>query len=146
MHHIYLILHLIGACVWVGGHLLLLFRYLPFAIKHNAPEVITAFEKKFEPVGIPALLLQIITGIAMSYNYNVGASQWFHFENSIEKTISIKLILLMATLLLALHARIFIIPKLNQNNLIQLAWHIVLVNILAIAMLVIGSFIRFGGV
>ncbi len=145
MNHVYLILHLLGACIWVGGHLLLLIRYLPQAIKENEPNIIKAFEKKFEPLGLPALLLQIITGILLAYHYNVRIENWFSFSNGIEIVVSVKLMLLFSTSVLAVHARIFIIPKLNKSNLIQLGIHILLINIIAIAMLVMGTFIRKGG-
>jgi putative copper export protein len=145
MHHFYLIVHLLGASIWVGGHLLLLFRYLPEALKTKNPEVISQFEKKFEPIGLPALLIQIVTGIIMAYNYNVGFKKWFQFENGIETIISIKLLLLFATLLLAVHARIFIIPKLSSTNLNQLVWHILAINIIAMALLVFGTMVQYGG-
>ena len=54
MNHVYLILHLLGACIWIGGHLLLLIRYLPQAINENEPDIVKSFEKKFEPLGLPA--------------------------------------------------------------------------------------------
>lgn len=47
MNHVYLILHLLGACIWIGGHLLLLIRYLPQAINENEPDIVKSFEKKF---------------------------------------------------------------------------------------------------
>ncbi len=146
MNHIYLIIHLIAASIWVGGHLILLLRYLPQALRENNPTIIQAFEKEFEPIGIPALFLQIITGILMAYHYNVTFVKWFSFSNSIEKVVSIKLILLFLTLGLAIHARLFIITKLSNKNLVQLGIHIFLVNIIAIAMLVMGTFIRLGGI
>lgn len=146
MNHVNLILHLLGACVWVGGHLLLLIRYLPKAIKENESDIVKAFEKKFEPLGLPALLLQIITGILLAYHYNVRIENWFSFSYGIEKVVSIKLLLLLCTLVLAGHARIFIIPKLNNGNLMQLGIHILLINIIAITVLVMGTFIRVGGI
>lgn len=146
MHHLYLILHIIAACIWIGGHLLLLIRYLPEAFKKKSTEIISAFEEKFEFIGIPALLIQVITGVLMAYHYDVGVTKWFQFENQIERVISLKLILLFLTLILAIHARLFIIPKLNINNLKQLGWHILLVNIIGIIMLILGTFIRFGGI
>lgn len=145
MNHVYLILHLLGACIWIGGHLLLLIRYLPQAINENEPDIVKSFEKKFEPLGLPALLLQIITGILLAYHYNVRIENWFSFSNGIEIVVSIKLMLLLSTLVLAVHARIFIIPKLSSRNLTQLGIHILLINIIAIAMLVMGTFIRKGG-
>lgn len=52
--------------------------------------------------------------------------------------ISVKRILLILTLLLAIHARLFIIPRLNADNLPRLAWHIIAVTLLAVALLFTG--------
>lgn len=146
MHHILLVVHLLAATIWVGGHCILCFRYIPLALRKKNPEIISAFEKRYEIIGLPSLLLLIVTGIAMAYRYGVVAATWFSFSNGIEKIVSIKLLLLFTTLLLAVHARIFIIPKLAIHNLWLLALHILLVTFIGIAMLVLGSFVRFGGV
>lgn len=145
MHHFFLILHLLAATIWVGGHCILCFRYLPLAMQQKNPEVISAFEKRYEFIGLPSLLILVVTGIVMAYRYGVVISTWFSFSNSIEKVVSLKLLLLFATVLLAIHARLFIIPRLTAKNLASLAIHIVLVTIIGIAMLVLGSFVRFGG-
>jgi uncharacterized membrane protein len=60
----YLVLfHLLGACVWVGGHLILSLSVLPKALKAKNTKVITEFENSFEKIGIPALLIQVLTGV-----------------------------------------------------------------------------------
>ena len=145
-HHITLIIHLLAATIWVGGHLILCFRYLPKALKKKDPQVIMEFEKQYEPLGIPALLLLVITGILMAYDYNVTISTWFSFSNTIEKVVSIKLLLLLSTLLLAIHARFFLIPKLNTSNLLFMSLHIIILSFISVAMLVFGSLVRLGGV
>jgi len=145
-NQILLILHLLSATIWVGGHMILCFRFLPKAIKEKDPEVIREFEKQYEPIGIPALLLLVISGIMMAYNYNVTLTSWFSFSNSIEKVISVKLLLLFVTLGLAIHARFFIIPKLSVSNLKQMAMHIIVLTAVAITMLVVGSLVRIGGI
>lgn len=43
----------------------------------------------------------------MAYDYNATISTWFLFSNDIEKVVSIKLLLLFSTLILAIHARFF---------------------------------------
>ena len=145
MYHILLIIHILAVTIWVGGHLILAFRFLPKALKEKNPDIIQDFEKQYEPIGIPALLVIVITGVLLAYQYNVTIGTWFSFSNSIEKVVSIKLILLIATLIMAIHARFFIIPKLNKENLNQLAWHIIILTITACAMLVLGTFVRMGG-
>jgi hypothetical protein len=47
--------------------------------------------------------------------------------------------------LLALHARLRLIPKLTDANLSGLAWHIRGITTLAIAFVVVGALIRLGG-
>ena len=68
-HQIILIIHLLAATIWVGGHLILLLRYVPKALKDKTLDDIAFFFFFFEPVGIPALLILLITGILLSYDY-----------------------------------------------------------------------------
>ncbi len=145
MHHLLLIIHLLAATIWVGGHCILCFRYMPIALRKKDPEMITAFEKRYEIIGLPSLLLLVISGVMMAYQYGVTATKWFSFSNGIEKIISIKLLLLFSTFLLAIHARIFILPDLSVHRLTILAVHITLVTFIGIAMLLLGTFVRFGG-
>ena len=136
-----IILHVLGACVWVGGHLLLLLRYLPHALKRKDKTIIQAYEKKFEPIGIPALLVQVVTGITLGYHYGI---RWFSFDTNFNLTFNTKLILLLLTIILAVHARFFIIPRLNEKNLTNLAYHIVAVTILSIGFVYLGISFRYG--
>ncbi len=145
-HHLLLILHLIAAAVWVGGHLLLLCRYLPQALREKDSSVISDFEKKFEPIGLPALLILVLTGVYMAYKYGVTMPLWFSFSNPVERVVSIKLTLLLLTLVLAVHARLFIIPKLSSKNLFEMSIHIWLITIIGVSMLIVGSSMRFGGI
>ena len=46
---------------------------------------------------------------------------------------------------LAIHARLRLIPQLNDSNLNGLAWHIRAITALAIAFVVVGALIRLGG-
>lgn len=144
MHKWLVILHLLGATIWIGGHLILCFRYLPEALRSKNVEIIQKFESKFEPIGLPALIMQIITGIWLALGvYNT--SLWA-FSNPVQIAISIKFILMAITLLLAIHARLFIIPKLSPKNLNLLALHIVAVTLIGILFLYVGVSYRFGGI
>jgi putative copper export protein len=145
MHHILLVLHLLAATIWVGGHLILCVAFLPAALRNKEPQIIKAFEKKYEPLGIPSLAVLIITGILMAYNFGVPLSKWFSFSEPVEKVVSLKLSLLVVTFALAIHARVFIIPTLSEKTLPKMAFHIVLITIVGICMLIAGSFVRFGG-
>jgi len=138
-------IHLISASIWVGGHLFLALRIIPKAIKEKKITGIKEFKSKFEPIGMPSLLLLLISGIGMAYQYNVTISTWFSFSNAIEKVVSIKLILLIFTFILAMIAEFVIFPKLSESNILKSVVPMLLVTLLAVIMLIIGSFIRFGG-
>lgn len=63
-----IIAHVLGAAIWIGGHLLLCLRYLLEALKKKDPEIIKVFEKKYEIIGMPSLLVQVITGVWMAFS------------------------------------------------------------------------------
>lgn len=132
-----ILFHVLGACIWVGGHLVLALSVLPKALKEKDPDVVRIFEERFERVGIPALILQTITGLRLAAIY-VDVKDWFSFSNVMYAHISVKLILLISTVILALHARLFIIPKLNRDNLSFLALHIIVITIIAVALMFTG--------
>lgn len=145
MHHILLVIHIFAATIWVGGHVVLSLGFLPKALKQKDPSIITSFEKSYEKIGLPALLLLIISGIMLSYTYNVTVSDWFSFKTSIERVVSLKLILLFCTLGLAVHARLYIIPKLSVKSLPFMALHIIFITLISLTMMTLGTFVRFGG-
>ena len=144
-HQFILIIHILAATLWVGGHLLLLLRYVPKAIKSKSLEELSAFRKNFEPVGMPSLFILIITGILMAYDYNITFEKWFLFENSIEKIVSIKLILLFISLTLAFITLKFVLPSINKFSPFILYFIIFLVTTIAVTMLILGSLVRIGG-
>ena len=138
-----LFLHLLGAAIWTGGHIVLAVGILPGALKRRDPSTIRAFENVFEPIGMPALLTQIVTGLWL-------ATMWLPFDNwwgtdPIARSIQIKLALLALTAVLAAHARFSLIPKLNADTLPKLGWHIIAVTLTGIAFVAVGGGFRFGG-
>jgi putative copper export protein len=146
-HHLLLIIHLLCASIWVGGHVLLVFGHLPQALREKNQNIILDYERKYEPVGMTALVLLVVTGIMMAYKYGVSIEYWFHFATPIEKVVSTKLLLLLLTVLFALSAQFRVLPKLKNNpdKLPEMTFHIVSVTLIGILMLVFGSFVRFGG-
>ena len=145
-HHLLLIFHLLGACIWVGGHLILSIGILPEVLKKKDPEILLNFERKYEKIGIPALLVMVITGVWMSYQFGIKWDNWFHFANPLETAISIKLGFLLVTILFALSANFLVLPKLSAKTLPLMAFHVISVTLLGVGFLLVGSFIRYGGI
>lgn len=142
MLHWLVLFHVFGATIWVGGHLILSLAILPKALKENNPDLILQFEKNYEKIGLPALFFQVITGIWLSLLY-IPFSDWFTLATSHNRFLWIKLGLLLATITLAIHARFFILHKLSKHNLQTLAFHILLVTLLAVSFVITGLSFRY---
>ena len=144
-HQIILIIHLLAASIWVGGHLFLVLRILPATIQQKDISIVSDFRAKFGKIGMPSLLILVVTGILLAYDYNVPISDWFSFSNPIEKIISIKLLLLFTSLSLAVHAQKVVFPKLTSNRMLPAILEIIIVTLIAVSMLILGSLVRVGG-
>ncbi len=145
VYKIVLLLHVLAATIWTGGHLILAVGFLPRALRAKDFTVIEQFEGPFEKLGIPALLIQILTGIWLAFRYLPEMSDWFGFDNYLSTGITLKFILLGLTLGLALHARLRLIPNISEKNMNYLAWHILSVTILSVLFVIVGVGIRIGG-
>ena len=134
-------IHIISATIWAGGHLVLTLGFLPKAIKKNDISIVEQFESKYERIGIPSLLILVITGVYMTTVYT---SNFFDFDFSIHhnRHVYYKFILLFLTIILAIHARFVLIP---QKKLKPLAYHIVLVTTISVLFVFVGFSVRSGG-
>ena len=139
------IVHALAATAWTGGHLVLDLGVLPRALRERSGAQIRAFEETFEPLGLTALAIQVLTGLWMSWIYLPGFRGLLNPANPIGMLVGVKLLLLASTAALAVHARLRLIPNLTDDNLSGLAWHIRSITALAIAFVVVGALIRLGG-
>jgi putative copper export protein len=139
---ILLFLHLIGASIWLGGHLILALKILPPAWRARDPAPIRAFEERYEALGLPALLLQVITGAWLASAW-LAPSDWLS-GSPLAAMIRVKLGLLALTLVLGAHARLRLIPHLAADNLGGLAVHIYAITLTALALAWVGVNFRSG--
>ncbi|MDR0227720.1 MAG: CopD family protein [Flavobacteriaceae bacterium] len=146
--HLLLILHLLGATIWVGGHILLTVVILPQVWKEKSVDKLFNFESRYEWFGMPALFVLLFTGIRMAYLYNTKIAIWFAFATPIERVISFKLSCLIVIAFFALSAQFYVLPRLKNDikKLPLMTFHILSVTVISIVMLILGSFIRYGGV
>lgn len=145
MYGTILFLHLLGATVWAGGHLVLATTVLPRALRQRSPQVLLDFEQGYERIGMPALLLQIVTGLWMAHLL-VPVAQWLAPETALARAVALKLGLLLLTALIAAHARLRVIPRLSRDSLPLMAWHVAAVTLLSVVFVAVGVSFRFGGV
>lgn len=146
MYNYLLMLHILAATIWTGGHLVLSLTILPRALMRNTPELIVEFDSEFERIGIPALVVLVITGLWLAYQMIPDVTAWFSFENYVSVLIVAKLTLLALTVMLAVDARIRIIPSTGSNKLKALTFHIIPVTVISVLFVIIGVGFRVGGV
>ena len=146
MYRLLVVLHLLGASVWVGGHLVLSLVVLPRALRARDTSIVREFESGYERIGLPALALQVLTGVWLAVHWVPDIRGWLAPASLHGWLVLVKLGLLAATLALATHARFRLVPSLDTGGLSDLACHIVGVTLLGVAMLITGVAIRTGGV
>ena len=146
MYALMLFLHVLGATVWTSGHLVLALTWLPRVLRERSPEQLLRFEQGYERIGMPALVLQIVTGLWMAYQMVPSVAQWLSPDTPVARAIALKLVLLLCTALIAAHARLRVIPRLSADTLPLMAWHVGAVTLLSVGFVAVGVSLRFGGI
>ena len=88
MHGLLLALHILAATIWTGGHIILSCVILPGVLKRRDAKALEAFESAYEKIGMPALIIQIITGLMLAYSLLPDVALWFDFSKSIRSNTS----------------------------------------------------------
>ena len=144
MYGIIILIHIVSAAVWTGGHLILSLTVLPKTLKEKNIPHLLKFESGYEKIGMPALIIQLITGVWLAYRLVPDLGEWFNFENQFAGLVRLKILLLLITFGLAADARLRVIPKLSEANLNSLAWHIIAVTVVSVFFVVVGVSFRVG--
>lgn len=142
MYSYVLLAHVLAATVWTGGHLVLAFTVLPRALAAQDPKILLDFESGFERIGMPALVVQVVSGLWMAHLLAPDFSTWITMSTLQGKLIALKLTLLIATALTALDARFHVIPNLSASTLPTMARRIVLVTIASVGFVLVGVSFR----
>lgn len=143
-YYILLTLHILGATIWTGGHLVLATTVLPRALRAKRASLLTDFEQGYERVGMPALAVQIVTGLWLAHRLLGPPANWFS-DAPLAHIVHVKLLCLTGTAALAIHAKTRVIPRLNDDNLPVMAWHIAGVTGFSVLFVLAGASARLGG-
>jgi len=144
MHKYVLLLHILAATIWTGGHLVLALAVLPRVLKERSPSELLRFESAYEKIGMPALVVQVLTGLWLAHNLVPDVRSWFAVDNFITQLIGLKLWLLTVTIALAADARLRIIPHLSIDNLAAMGRRIRWVTLLSVLFVAVGVTFRTG--
>lgn len=143
MYAVILALHVLGATIWTGGHLVLVFTVFPRALRARDPRILLDFEQGYEKIGMPALLVQVASGLWLAAQL-LPPSQWFSMQTPPSHAIATKLLLLALTAGIAAHARLRVIPRLHAETLPLMAWHARAVTLLSVLFVLTGVGLRTG--
>ncbi|SEN57963.1 Copper resistance protein D [Brachymonas denitrificans DSM 15123] len=144
MYSYILLTHILAATIWTGGHLVLALTVLPRALKARDPRILLDFEAGYERVGMPALVIQIATGLWMATLLLPSHADWFSGDTLQSKLIMLKLALLAITAVTALDARLRIIPRLTAATLPAMARRVTLVTLVSVLFVIVGVAFRGG--
>lgn len=144
LHAICLLLHVLGATVWTGGHLVFALSVLPGAVKRRDVAAVHAFEAAYERLGIGALVVQVATGLLLAWSYLPDVPAWIDDDTPVARLVRLKLALLAATLALAAHVRLRVLPRLDGARLPLLYAHVLAVTLVAVGFVAAGVGLRLG--
>ena len=144
MYRLILLLHILGATIWVGGHLVLALRILPSVLRARSAAMLLDFEKKYEPLGMTALATQIVTGLWLASQL-VPTELWLSLGNPYSRMVVMKLACLALTAAFAIDARFRVLPRLRDENVHAMVPHISGVTMLGVLFVVAGVGFRTGG-
>jgi putative copper export protein len=139
-----LLLHIVAGSVWTGGHIYLATRVLPRVLRERSAALLLEVERSYEPLGMSALVIQIVTGGWMAYRI-LSPSFWTAFEYPAVQWIYVKFGLLALTVAFAIDARFRVLPRLRDENVAMMAPHIIGVTVLGVLFIAAGVAIRTGG-
>ncbi|MBK1880252.1 hypothetical protein [Pelagicoccus mobilis] len=144
IYGVLVVLHLLGACVWLGGHAVLAYLLFPSVLNDRNPDVMYRIETAYDRIGMPALFVQVATGLMLAYGHVPDFGSWLAFEVPMARMIVMKLALLLLILGLSFDLRIRMFAKVGSAGLKSLGWHTALVLLLSATSVFLGASFRIG--
>ncbi len=144
MYKYIVFIHILSATVWTGGHLILSITVLPAALKNKSIDIIKQFGERFDKIGIPALVLQFLTGLYLAYHHLPNVAEWFSFKAPVSHLVVTKLLLLVITAGMILRFKLKVQPKITNNKLKTVKVHIIAVTIISVLFVFLGVWFKTG--
>lgn len=142
------ILHVLGAVIWIGGHLLLVLVVLPTAGRDDDRRWLLEFQRGLGRYGLAALAVQLLTGAWLAHRWLGGDwSGLLRTPTPAGHLILTKIVLLILTLIIAGWNYHRTLPRLREHvevrrQYVILSWA---TTCLGLLLLVLGVGVRTGG-
>lgn len=138
------VLHLLAACVWLGGHVVLAYLVSPNALDGRNPDTVYRIQSLYDKIGMPSLVLQVLTGFVLAYLHTPDLAAWVAFESPMGRLIALKLVLQLVVLGLALDLRIRLFARVGSAGLGSLRLHVFVISFVSAALVFLGASFRIG--
>lgn len=145
MTQLLIFVHLLGAAIWTGGHLVLVLVVLPRARSAGDARVVQEFEAGYERLAMPALVAQVVTGAWLAVRSKPDAVAWSDVLTFPVSHVGLKLVLLAGILVLAVHAKRRVLPRLEAGDLGVYGGHAWAVTALSVGLVAVGVGLSTGG-
>ncbi|MEZ4724873.1 MAG: hypothetical protein R2863_09495 [Candidatus Kapaibacterium sp.] len=132
------ILHILGASIWIGGMLIMALGVLPKAKKSNDASLLKNYEGSFHILGMIALTIQFLTGFRLAMIYAGGMKGLFDFSNHLAVLFVWKLVLILATMGLFVIFKKKTLSSLESDKISNATSMIWLLTLISIALMVLG--------
>jgi len=140
-----MVAHVLGATVWIGGHIVLVAVVLPKAMRSDEPGRILEFERGYGRLGLGALVVQLGTGLWLADRWVGDWSAIFSEPTPAAHLVLSKLLILTITVGIAGYAYHRVLPRVERTGLRAFAVLSGVTTALAVLLLVLGVGIRTGG-
>jgi putative copper export protein len=138
MIRLLILLHVLGATIWTGGHLVLALVILPMARRARDARIILEFEAAYERLAVPALLVQLATGPWLALLAKPENVSWSDLATFPVSYVALKLLLVLGILALAVHAKRSVLPRLGAEDFGNYGIHVWAVTLLSVGLVAIG--------
>lgn len=112
MHSTFLLLHVLSACIWFGGYMVMSFVIVPQMKRENDPKVLINFDRSFGKFALPSLVAQFVTGPILAMRKVPNVVDWFMFQTPDQDHIASKIIFLLIIVYLFMRMRSKVMPRL----------------------------------
>jgi len=145
LYKVILMVHMLGASVWIGGHAVLMGIVLPKAIRENDPRRVQEFERGYGRLGLAALVAQVLTGPWLATRWIGDWTTIFSEPTPQSHLVLSKITVLLLTAAIAGYTSRRVLPHVHERGLRTFAILASIATALAVVMLILGVGIRTGG-
>ncbi len=135
---ILVILHILGASIWIGGMLIMALGVLPKAKKAKDAALLKNYEGSFHILGMIALTIQFLTGFRLAMIYAGGMKGLFDFSSHPAVLFIWKLVLILITMGLFVVFKKKTLSVLDNSNISSASTLIWVLTLISITLMVLG--------